>query len=161
MPYREPPSEEELKRLSATGDGCRDCESKGTHGGRTVCRRQIAGRYNREITRNYLASSGSRPPWCPKNTRGLQAGTQGYATDEPLSEKVGTGTKDPEPPYQTGPASPMPVQGPAKTLATGRMKSSEPAVQNIPPPKKEEPPPPKKKLKRQPKDAPWGQTEDK
>lgn len=159
MPYRNRPSDEEIERLRKVGDGCRDCESRGTHGGHNVCRRQVAGKYNRQIFYN-RGDSSSRPNWCPKDAKNAK---KGYATTEPLPEAEGEGIESPGPPYQTGPASPMP-QNPKTHLERRRG----PNLQNIPPPKREKeqviepaPEPPKEpKLKRKPKDAPWGQTEE-
>lgn len=174
MPYRNPPSEEEQERLKKHGEGCRDCESRGTHGGHNVCRRQVAGKYNRQIFYN-RGDSSSRPNWCPKDSKNAK---KGYATTEPLPEAKGEGIESPGPPYQTGPASPMP-QNPKTHLerpvppsqGRGGTYKGQPRGGQVPYPLPEEddkdqviepaPKPPKEpKLKRKPKDAPWGQTEE-
>lgn len=167
MAYRNQPSEEELERLNEGGSGCKKCESRGSHGGRPVCRRQVAGRYNRQVFYD-RSDPHSRPQWCPK--KGRNAVRKGYASSESLPEPTGTGKKSPGPQHQTAPPSPMP-QNPIRTIHK-RKATSKPAVQNIPI-EKEDPPfaedplgvasPPKEKkfkLKRKAKDAPWGRTDD-
>jgi hypothetical protein len=152
MTRKTPPGKEEC--LKSQGEGCHDCESRGTHGGHSVCRRQVAGKYNRQIFYN-RGDSSSRPQWCPKNTKNAR---KGYATSEPLPKPEGEGIKSPGPQHQTGKVNPMPLN--PKTHLERR-------VPRVPHPEKEstdeqviKPAPKEPKLKRKAKDAPWGVTED-
>jgi len=167
MAYRDPPSdEEELARLSKQGTGCQECESRGTHGGHQICRRQVAGKYNREVFFN-RNNPEDRPTWCPKG----RTAKRGYATSESLPEVKEKGKESPGPQYQTAPASPMPTSPPRKiskqeeALALGKWlgdgsankgkekKTGNNSIPINPPPRKEP------RLKRKPKDAPWGKTD--